>query len=159
MGKSKKIWIDQVILKLCIYDFSSRSGVWVLNFWSATSTFRFKSQLKTEAYGDCNPEYPLCSGDRIVERLIKPETNLLYVSHSDMFHVIRTIHEITDHGSRDVMHYRAKQQFVNVTKEVLQLYYDMCHQCQVRPQRDHGYGCRPLDICCGQCGYLEQCEQ
>ena len=48
-----------------------------------------------------------------------------------MFDAIREVHLATGHGARDVMHDRAKQQFVNLTKEVLQLYSDLCEECQV----------------------------
>ena len=66
-----------------------------------------------------------------MQRLQKPGTTLLYVSHDDMFDAIREVHLATGHGARDVMHDRAKQQYVNLTKEVLQLYSDLCEECQV----------------------------
>ena len=67
-----------------------------------------------------------------MEKLQKPNTGLLYVSHHNLFDVISQIHVSSGHGARDVMHGRARKKYVNVTKEALQLYTDLCHECQLK---------------------------
>ena len=72
----------------------------------------------------------ITSGNKTVQRLQRPGTDLIYVSHDDMFDAIREIHLMSGHGARDTMHDQAKKQYVNLTKEVLQLYSDLCIECQ-----------------------------
>ena len=65
-----------------------------------------------------------------VEKLIKPSTQLYYVSNDDLFDAITEIHEATSHGGRDMMYGKARKKYVNVTKEVrlwfVELYLFCC---------------------------------
>jgi hypothetical protein len=66
------------------------------------------------------------------KKLQKRNTTFLYVSDEDLFDVIYAIHVATGHGARDVMNARVKKKYANVTKEVLQLFADMCDECQAK---------------------------
>ena len=56
--------------------------------------------------------------DTIVPKLIKPNTQLYFVSNDELFDAITEIHGATNHGGRDAMYGKAKKKYVNITKEV-----------------------------------------
>ena len=64
------------------------------------------------------------------KKLRKPFTRLLYVSNEDLFDVIYAAHVATGHGAHDVMNVLVKEKYANVMEEVLQLFADVCDECQ-----------------------------
>ena len=67
-----------------------------------------------------------------IERLFIPGTNLIYVAKSELFHVIHEIHILKGHGARDIMFHETKDKYANITREVLQLYVDLCEEWQLK---------------------------
>ena len=70
-----------------------------------------------------------------MHKLVKPGTDLVYVSHEKLCGTIHEIHLLTGHGARDIMHDKAMKKYVNVTKELLQLYTDLCEDCQLKRKK------------------------
>ena len=105
---------------------------WIVNRLIALSAGDVKKVTKDYRLVKTYELVASSSGDKTVQRLRKPATNLLYVSHDDMFDTIHAIHLETGHGARDVMHDSARKHYVNLTKEVLQLYVSVCEECQVK---------------------------
>jgi len=68
----------------------------------------------------------------VVSKLNKPGTQLMYVSNDDLFDAITEIHVASAHGGRDMMYSLARKKYVNVTKEVLLLYADLCEHCHIK---------------------------
>ena len=65
--------------------------------------------------------------DGTVSRRLKSlGTNISYVTLDELFNVIHTEHLSVGHGARDVSHNKISEIYGNVTKEVIQLYVDMC---------------------------------
>lgn len=71
----------------------------------------------------------------LVDRLSHPTTGLLYLSHPQLFDAIRAEHLITGHGGRDIMHHKTKAKYVNITKDQLQLFADLCEDCQLKKKK------------------------
>ena len=76
----------------------------------------------------------ICQGI-LVQQLRKPKTGMLYLSHSQLFDAIRAEHLITGHGARDIMHQKTKAKYANVTKDQLQLFTDLCEDCQLKKKK------------------------
>ena len=70
--------------------------------------------------------------DTVVHQLIKPGSSLEYVTHEDMFDSIHEIHLSAGHGARDIMYEKTKKRYANITKELLQLYTNLCEDCQLK---------------------------
>ena len=105
---------------------------WIINRLIALSVGDVKKVTKDYRLVKTYELIAISSGDKAVQRLRKPGTNLLYISHDDMYNTIHAIHLETGHGARDVMHDSARKHYVNLTKEVLQLYTDLCEECQLK---------------------------
>ena len=73
--------------------------------------------------------------DFVVERLFRQGTSLVYVSMAEMFDVINEIHLSTGHGARDVMYHKVKDLYANVTREILQLFTNLCKNCQLKKRK------------------------
>merc|ERR1712013_126849 len=88
---------------------------WIINRLVAIKVGEVKKVTKDYRLVKTYELVGIPSGDKTVQRLKKPGTNLIYVSHDDMFDAIREIHLVSGHGARDVMHDRAKKKYVNLT--------------------------------------------
>ena len=62
-------------------------------------------------------------------------TNLLYVSTDEVFDTIRTQHLLTGHGARDITNNKLKETHANITKEVIQMYVDLCETCALKKRK------------------------
>ena len=71
----------------------------------------------------------------VIERLFRPGTNLIFVTKEELFNVIHEMHLLAGHGARDVMFHKAKEKYANVTREVLQLYTNLCEDCQLKKKK------------------------
>ena len=89
---------------------------WIINRLIALSVGDVKKVTKDYRLVKTYELIAIPFGEKMVQRLRKPGTNLLYVSHDDMFDTIREIHLETGHGARDVMHDSARKRYVNLTK-------------------------------------------
>ena len=67
-----------------------------------------------------------------MQMLKKPGTDLLYIEQEKLFDVISPIHISSGHGGRDIMQARTKKKYANLTKETLQLFTDLCHECRLK---------------------------
>ena len=76
----------------------------------------------------------LCQGILVVQ-LRHPITGLLYLSQSQIFDAIREEHLVTGHGARDIMHQKTKLKYANITKDQLQLFADLCEECQLKKKK------------------------
>ena len=73
--------------------------------------------------------------DIVIERLFKPGTNLVYCHINEIFDVVHEIHLSNGHGARDIMHHEAKKRYANVTREILQMYCELCEECQLKKNK------------------------
>ena len=73
--------------------------------------------------------------NKVIERLFRPGTNLIFVTKAELFNVIHEMHLLAGHGARDVMFHKAKEKYANVTREVLQLYTNLCEDCQLKKKK------------------------
>ena len=71
----------------------------------------------------------------LVTQLCSAKTGLLYLPHTQLFDAIREQHLITGHGGRDIMHQKTKKKYANVTKDQLQLFTDLCEECQLKKKK------------------------
>ena len=76
----------------------------------------------------------ICQG-LLVKQLRNPKTGMMYLSHSQLFDAIREEHLITGHGGRDIMHQKTKAKYANVTRDQLQLFTDLCEECQLKKKK------------------------
>ena len=75
-----------------------------------------------------------------VEKLIKKQlreedTHLYYVSIEDTFDIIERAHILTGHGGRDRMAKELSKQYVNGTREDVELFKPLCVDCQQKRKR------------------------
>ena len=52
-----------------------------------------------------------------------------------IFDEIRTQHLVTGHGARDITNNKLKETHANVTKEIVQLYVDLCETCAMKKRK------------------------
>ena len=71
----------------------------------------------------------------LVEQLFNPKSGLLYIAHSQLFDAIREQHLTTGHGARDIMHQKTRLKYANITKDQLQLFADLCEECQLKKKK------------------------
>ena len=62
-------------------------------------------------------------------------TNRLHVSTDCIFDAIRTQHLLTGHGARDITNKKLKETHANITKEVIQMYVDLCETCALKKRK------------------------
>ena len=55
----------------------------------------------------------------LVQKLVRPGTNLRFVPVEEMFSVLKSEHELSNHRGRDVMQDRIKKKYANVTVELI----------------------------------------
>ena len=53
----------------------------------------------------------------------------------DMLNVVQKIHIATGHGGRDKMIKEANKKYANVSKEVLELFKELCEECQLKKRK------------------------
>ena len=63
------------------------------------------------------------------------KSNRLISSIDTIFDEIRTQHLITGHGARDITNNKLKETHANVTKEIVQLYVDLCETCAMKKRK------------------------
>jgi hypothetical protein len=56
-----------------------------------------------------------------------------------MLNVVQKIHIATGHGGRDKMIKEANKKYANVSKEALELFKELCEECQLK-ERKLAYG-------------------
>ena len=71
----------------------------------------------------------------LVQKLVRPGTNLRFVTVEEMFSVLKSEHELSNHGGRDVMQERIKKKYDNVTVELINAFKDACLQCGLKKSR------------------------
>ena len=87
--------------------------------------------------------------DTVVHQLIKPGSNLVYVTHEDMFDSIHEIHLSAGHGTRDIMYEKTKKRYANITKELLQLNTNLCEDCQLKKKEGQEiFCCKAANLKC-----------
>ena len=69
------------------------------------------------------------------KRLTEEDTHLYYVSIEDTFDIIKRAHISTSHGERDRMVKELSKQYVNVTREAVELSKSLCVVCQWKRKR------------------------
>jgi len=77
---------------------------------------------------------------RDVEKLIKkrdnPEASPTYYVHTEeIFDVIKRVHIVTGHGGRDKMLKALNPKYANVSREVVELYKELCEECMKKRKR------------------------
>merc|ERR1719233_2307675 len=68
----------------------------------------------------------------IIEKLVKPGTNILYVPIEELFDVIHVVHIKLGHPGRDVMQKNLATRYFNVTTEHINIYKSICEKCNVK---------------------------
>jgi hypothetical protein len=58
-----------------------------------------------------------------------------YVCLEDMFKVVQKNHIATGHGGRDKMIKEANKKYANVSIEALELFKDLCEECQLKKRK------------------------
>ena len=95
------------------------------------------TKTKTHEYYLISKFEILQCGD--VEKLIKKQlreedTHLYYVSIEDT-DIIKRAHILTGHGGRDRMAKELSKQYVNLTREAVELFKPLCMDCQQKRKR------------------------
>jgi TRAP-type C4-dicarboxylate transport system substrate-binding protein len=55
--------------------------------------------------------------------------------HQSLFYVVQKIHIATGHGGRDKMIKEANKKYANVSKEALELFKELCEECQLKERK------------------------
>ena len=71
-------------------------------------------------------------GEETIKKLLKKGTNLEYLKQNEIFDSIRGIHLSTGHGGRDIIRNESSKKYANLTKEIIQLYVDLCPTCLLK---------------------------
>ena len=80
--------------------------------------------------------YELYSVSRnAAKKLRKKGTLLRYLSNDDLFDAIHTAHISSGHGARDISHNKTKISYANITKEIIQIYVNLCESCNLKKSR------------------------
>jgi thiaminase len=56
-----------------------------------------------------------------------------------MLNVVQKIHIATGHGGRDKMIKEANKKYANVSKEALELFKELCEECQLKERKLASY--------------------
>ena len=72
-----------------------------------------------------------------ITRLIKKGSSppQKFIVDSEMFDAIKDEHLASGHGGRDIVHKRTVTKIANCTKELIQLYIDLCEDCQLKKSK------------------------
>ena len=70
--------------------------------------------------------------DNVVEKLVKPGTNVLYVPMEELFDVIHVVHIKLGHPGRDIMQKHMVTRYYNVTLEHINIYKSFCEKCNTK---------------------------
>ena len=76
-------------------------------------------------------------GDEPTTYLKDRATLKYHVSMDRIFDAIRTQHLLTGHGARDITNGKLKETLAKITKEVIQLYVDLCETCVPKKRKVH----------------------
>ena len=68
----------------------------------------------------------------VVEKLVKPGTNLRFIPLEDLFYVIHDLHLQKGHAGRDIMQKSVSSQYCNVTVEHINIYRSFCLTCGLK---------------------------
>ena len=72
----------------------------------------------------------------IFERLVKPNTNLRFMTYEGLFNAIKEVHEEgMKHGCRDILNKNLQKKYANITVKQMQAFVDCCEVCQVKKGR------------------------
>ena len=72
----------------------------------------------------------------IIERLVKPNTRLRYMTFEGLFDAIKEVHEDgMKHGCRDILNKKLQKMYANITVKQMQAFVDCCEVCQVKKGR------------------------
>ena len=72
----------------------------------------------------------------IIERLVKPNTRLRFMTYEGLFDAIKEVHEDRmKHGCRDILNKKLQKMYANITVKQMQAYVDCCEVCQVKKGR------------------------
>ena len=69
------------------------------------------------------------------KKLRKVGTVKRYLCIEELFDAIHTAHLSTGHGARDITHNKTTQSYANTTKEVIQLYVNLCAPCNLKKSK------------------------
>ena len=72
------------------------------------------------------------SGNNMVEKLVKPGTNLRFVPFEDLFDIIHDSHIEKGHPGRDIMQKYLATKFANVTTDHVNTYRIFCEKCGLK---------------------------
>ena len=70
--------------------------------------------------------------ENVVEKLVKPGTNVLYVPMEELFDVIHVVHIKLGHPGRDIMQKHMVTRYYNVTLEHINIYKSFCEKCNIK---------------------------
>ena len=68
-------------------------------------------------------------------KLRKKGTLKRYLANDELFDAIHTAHLSAGHGARDITHNKTNKSFANVTKEIIQLYVNLCESCNMKKSK------------------------
>lgn len=69
------------------------------------------------------------------EKLVKSQTNLLFVHNGELFDVIQAAHLATGHGGRNATVAELAKNYANVTREAVLCFLSCCDYCQKKKNK------------------------
>ncbi|XP_041362857.1 KRAB-A domain-containing protein 2-like [Gigantopelta aegis] len=84
--------------------------------------------------------------EKLKKRVNPRENPVYYVSIEETYDVVRRAYIATGHGGRDRMTKEINKKYVNITRDVLNLFKSYCHECQKKRKRPRikGVVVRPI---------------
>ena len=58
-----------------------------------------------------------------------------YLCNDELFDAIHTAHLSSGYGARDITHNKTSASYANVTKEIIQLYVNLCESCNMKKSK------------------------
>ena len=74
-------------------------------------------------------------GENIVEKLVKPGTQLRFVPLEDLFYVLHENLIKKGHSGRDIMQKHMASRFANVTIQHINIYREFCQKCCLKKSK------------------------
>ena len=72
----------------------------------------------------------------LVEKLVKPGTNLRFATFEKLFDIIKDVHEEgSKHGCRDILNKKLQKLYANISVKQIQAFVDCCEVCQIKKGR------------------------
>ena len=75
------------------------------------------------------------SGGLMIEKLVKPGSNVRFVASEDLFDVIHEAHIEKGHSGRDIMVKYMSARFCNVTTDQINIYRSFCEKCGLKKSK------------------------